>query len=458
MLKYDDFINSKSKTFENMGIDVDRNSLNPNMFEFQKDIVRWALKKGRAAIFAECGLGKTLMQLSWADEIHKHTGGKILILAPLAVAPQTKEEGEKFGISVNICESQDDVVDGINITNYEKIDKFTGNSFQAVVLDESSILKSFTSSTRNKLIDNFSKVPFRLACTATPAPNDHMELGNHSEFLGVMTRAEMLSMYFVHDGGNTAKWRLKGHAEDVFWNWMASWAVFIDNPKNLDYEVNGYDLPKLNINEIIVDGDEVTSETLTLTQRRQARKDSMELRCKAAADLVNSSDEQWLVWCDLNDESAMLKNLIDNAVEIKGSDKATHKTGSMLNFSDGLIKCLVTKPSIAGFGMNWQQCHNMIFVGLSDSYEKYYQAVRRCYRFGQKNEVNVYIIISAKEGAVKANIERKQEDAKKMQDAMIKLTKEVTKKELQVTTRIMTEYVPKVKMMLPDWKEMRQIC
>ncbi len=458
MLKYDDFINSKSKTFENMGIDVDRNSLNPNMFEFQKDIVRWALKKGRAAIFAECGLGKTLMQLSWADEIHKHTGGKILILAPLAVAPQTKEEGEKFGILVNICECQDDVVDGINITNYEKIDKFTGNSFQAVVLDESSILKSFTSSTRNKLIDNFSKVPFRLACTATPAPNDHMELGNHSEFLGVMTRAEMLSMYFVHDGGNTAKWRLKGHAEDVFWNWMASWAVFIDNPKNLGYDADGYNLPELNINEIIVDGDKVTSETLRLTQRRQARKDSMELRCQAAADLVNSSDEQWLVWCDLNDESAMLKSLIDDAVEIKGSDKTSHKTGSMLNFSDDLIKCLVTKPSIAGFGMNWQQCHNMIFVGLSDSYEKYYQAVRRCYRFGQKCEVNVYIIISAKEGAVKANIERKQEDAKKMQDAMIKLTKEVTKKELQVTTRIMTEYVPKVKMMLPDWEEMRQIC
>ena len=400
MLKYDDFINSKSKTFENMGIDVDRNSLNSNMFEFQKDIVRWALKKGRAAIFAECGLGKTLMQLSWADEIRKHTGGKILILAPLAVAPQTKDEGEKFGIPVNICESQDDVIDGINITNYEKIDKFTGNSFQAVVLDESSILKSFTSSTRNKLIDNFSKVPFRLACTATPAPNDHMELGNHSEFLGVMTRAEMLSMYFVHDGGNTAKWRLKGHAEDVFWNWMASWAVFIDNPKNLGYDADGYDLPELKINEIIVDGDEVTSETLTLTQRRQARKDSMELRCKAAADLVNSSDEQWLVWCDLNDESAMLKSLIDNAVEIRGSDKASHKTGSMLNFSDELIKCLVTKPSIAGFGMNWQQCNNMIFVGLSDSYEKYYQAVRRCYRFGQKNEVNVYIIISAKEGAV----------------------------------------------------------
>lgn len=458
MRKYDDFINSKSKTFENMGIDVDRNSLNPNMFEFQKDIVRWALKKGRAAIFAECGLGKTLMQLSWADEIHKYTGGKILILAPLAVAPQTKDEGEKFGIPVNICESQDDVIDGINITNYEKIDKFTGNSFQAVVLDESSILKSFTSSTRNKLIDNFSRVPFRLACTATPAPNDHMELGNHSEFLGVMTRAEMLSMYFVHDGGNTAKWRLKGHAEDVFWNWMASWAVFIDNPKNLDYEVDGYDLPELKINEIVVDGDKVTSETLTLTQRRQARKDSLELRCQAAADIVNSSDEQWLVWCDLNDESAMLKSLIDNAVEIKGSDKASHKTGSMLNFSGELIKCLVTKPSIAGFGMNWQQCNNMIFVGLSDSYEKYYQAVRRCYRFGQKNEVNVYIIISAKEGAVKANIERKQEDAKKMQDAMIKLTKEVTKKELQVTTRIMTEYVPKVKMMLPDWEEMRQIC
>nr|DAX95414.1 MAG TPA: Helicase of the snf2 rad54 family [Caudoviricetes sp.] len=428
------------------------------MFEFQKDIVRWALKKGRAAIFAECGLGKTLMQLEWANQIQKHTDGKILILAPLAVAPQTQQEGEKFGITVNICESQADVVNGINIANYEKIDKFVGSEFDGIVLDESSILKSFTSSTRNKLIDNFAKVPFRLACTATPAPNDYMELGNHSEFLGVMTRAEMLSMYFVHDGGDTAKWRLKGHAEEVFWQWMASWSVFIDNPKNLDYEVDGYDLPKLNIYEIIVDGDETINESLTLTQRRQARKDSLQLRCNNAAKIVNNSDEQWLVWCDLNDESTALKSKIEESVEIKGSDKAKHKTDSMLNFSDGLIKCLVTKPSIAGFGMNWQQCNNMIFVGLSDSYEKYYQAVRRCYRFGQKKEVNVYIIISAKEGAVKANIERKQEDAKKMQEAMINLTKEVTKKELEVTTRVMTEYNPSVTMKLPNWEEMRQIC
>lgn len=457
-MNYNDFINSKAKTFESLGIDIDKNNLNGNMFEFQKDIVRWALKKGRAAIFAECGLGKTLMQLEWANQIQKHTDGKILILAPLAVAPQTQQEGEKFGITVNICESQADVVNGINIANYEKIDKFVGSEFDGIVLDESSILKSFTSSTRNKLIDNFAKVPFRLACTATPAPNDYMELGNHSEFLGVMTRAEMLSMYFVHDGGDTAKWRLKGHAEEVFWQWMASWSVFIDNPKNLDYEVDGYDLPKLNIYEIIVDGDETINESLTLTQRRQARKDSLQLRCNNAAKIVNNSDEQWLVWCDLNDESTALKSKIEESVEIKGSDKAKHKTDSMLNFSDGLIKCLVTKPSIAGFGMNWQQCNNMIFVGLSDSYEKYYQAVRRCYRFGQKKEVNVYIIISAKEGAVKANIERKQEDAKKMQEAMINLTKEVTKKELEVTTRVMTEYNPSVTMKLPNWEEMRQIC
>ena len=449
-MNYNDFINSKAKTFESLGIDIDKNNLNGNMFEFQKDIVRWALKKGRAAIFAECGLGKTLMQLEWANQIQKHTDGKILILAPLAVAPQTQQEGEKFGITVNICESQADVVNGINIANYEKIDKFVGSEFDGIVLDESSILKSFTSSTRNKLIDNFAKVPFRLACTATPAPNDYMELGNHSEFLGVMTRAEMLSMYFVHDGGDTAKWRL--------WQWMASWSVFIDNPKNLDYEVDGYDLPKLNIYEIIVDGDETINESLTLTQRRQARKDSLQLRCNNAAKIVNNSDEQWLVWCDLNDESTALKSKIEESVEIKGSDKAKHKTDSMLNFSDGLIKCLVTKPSIAGFGMNWQQCNNMIFVGLSDSYEKYYQAVRRCYRFGQKKEVNVYIIISAKEGAVKANIERKQEDAKKMQEAMINLTKEVTKKELEVTTRVMTEYNPSVTMKLPNWEEMRQIC
>ena len=246
---------------------------------------------------------------------------------------------------------------------------------------------------------------------------------------------------------------MKGHAEDVFWQWLATFCVFVDNPRNIGYEVNGYNLPKLNIQEIIVDGDEPTHESLSLTERRQARKDSLEWRCKQAASLVNDSDEQWLVWCDLNDESHKLHELINESVEVQGSDKDEHKSNSMLNFSNGDIKCLVTKPKIAGFGMNWQNCHNMIFTGLSDSYEQYYQAVRRCWRFGQDKEVNVYIIISKKEGCVKENIERKQNDFLKMQREMTSLTKEITKKELKSTCRISTPYEPEITMELPKWEE-----
>ena len=451
---YNDFINNKTSVIKPSGFEISISELNNKLFDYQKDIVRWALAKGKAAIFADCGLGKTPMQLEWANQIIKKYGGKVLILAPLAVANQTNTEGIKFYIDVNICESQDDVKEGINITNYEKLSKFISKDFIGVILDESSILKSFTGKIRNEIIDNFNKTPFKLACTATPSPNDYMELGNHSEFLGVMTRSEMLSMYFIHDGSDTSKWRLKGHAEDVFWKWMCSWSVFLDNPKSLGYEIDGFKLPDLNIQEIIVDGDEIIVERQTLTQRRQARRDSLELRCKKAAELVNSNDEQWLVWCDLNDESKKLYELIEDSFEIKGSDKAKYKIEIMEDFSKDMIKCLVTKPSIAGFGMNWQQCNNMIFVGLSDSYEAYYQAVRRCWRFGQKKQVNVYVIISKNEGAVKSNIERKDEQAKKLINNMVNLTKDIIKENLKSTTRLTTEYNAEITMILPDWKEM----
>ena len=452
-MNYEEFLSNKRFVLESSGFDIDISELNPKLFQYEKDVVRWALKKGKACIFSDCGTGKTAMQLEWANKVHEHTGGKILILAPLAVAEQTKREGEKFGIEVKVCENQNDCIDGLNITNYEKLDRFVAKEFVGVVLDESSILKSYSGKVRTAIIQNFHEVPYKLACTATPAPNDYMELGNHSEFCGVMTRAEMLSMFFVHDGGQTSKWRLKGHAEDVFWQWLATFSVFIDNPKNIGYGMEGFELPKLNVNEIVVDGESPVSETLTLSERRRARKDSLELRCKQAAELVNNSDEQWLVWCDLNDESNRLHELINESVEVKGSDKPEHKSESMLAFSDGRIKALVTKPSIAGFGMNWQNCHNMIFTGLSDSYEQYYQAVRRCWRFGQDHPVNVYIIISKKEGCVKDNIERKQADFLKMQKEMTELTKEITKKELRSTCRISTPYEPSVRMKLPEWEE-----
>lgn len=452
-MNYSDFLKSKRFVLESSGFDIDKSELNPMLYDFQKDIVRWALKKGKACIFADCGLGKTPMQLSWAYQVHRHTGGMILILAPLAVADQTRREAEKFGYTAKVVEKQEDCISGINITNYEKLDRFIAKEFTGIVLDESSILKSYSGKVRTAIIQNFHDVPYKLACTATPAPNDYMELGNHSEFCGVMTRAEMLSMFFVHDGGQTSKWRLKGHAEDVFWQWLATFSVFVDNPRNIGYEISGYDLPSLNIHEIVVDGDVPTTDTLTLAERRQARKESLQLRCEKAAELVNASDEQWLVWCDLNDESHKLHELINESVEVQGSDKDTYKSESMLNFSKGNSKCLITKPKIAGFGMNWQNCHNMIFTGLSDSYEQYYQALRRCWRFGQECPVNVYIIISSKEGCVKENIERKQTDFLKMQSEMTELTKEITKKELRSTCRISTPYEPKIKMKLPKWEE-----
>lgn len=453
-MDYADFINAKAtSSVHTDSIQVTVDQLNPKLYEFQRDIVRWALAKGRAAIFADCGLGKTAMQLEWASAVCQQRGGAVLILTPLAVSAQTVAEGAKFGVPVTLCESGADVRAGINVTNYEKLSKFKECSFSGVVLDESSILKSFTGKIRSQIIDFFCRTPFRLACTATPAPNDFMELGNHAEFLGIMSYAEMLAMFFVHDGGQTSKWRLKGHAQDVFWRWMGSWAVVLDSPATLGYDAGGYALPKLRVHQITADGTKPVLETMSLAQRRQARKETLTVRCTAAAELVNSSDEQWLVWCDLNAESEELARLISGAVEVKGSDALEHRSRAMMGFSMGLVKCLVTKPSIGGFGMNWQQCHNMIFVGLSDSYEQYYQAVRRCWRFGQTCPVDVHIVISSREGCVKENIERKHADCQKMRNAMVAQTKEITRKELQSTCRLATPYRPGEAMRLPVWKE-----
>lgn len=287
-MEYKEFLKNKRFVLESSGFDINKSELNQKMYDFQQDIVRWALKKGKACIFADCGLGKTLMQLEWGEQVHKHTGGKILILAPLSVCEQTKREGETFGYDVNICESQEDVKNGINITNYEKLDKFVAKEFIGVVLDESSILKSYSGKVRTSIINNFHEVPYKLACTATPAPNDYMELGNHSEFCGVMTRPEMLSMFFVHDGGQTSKWRLKGHAEDVFWQWLATFSVFVDNPRNLGYEVNGYELPELNINEMCIDGTPL-EDKLSLTERREAKRESIDGKVKYIVNLLKDN-------------------------------------------------------------------------------------------------------------------------------------------------------------------------
>lgn len=409
-----------------------------SLYDFQGDIVSWAIRRGRAAIFADCGLGKSPMQIEWADQIVKKTKGNVLILAPLAVSKQTKREGIKFKFDdINICRSQDDVKAGINITNYEMLHAFDSDSFDGVVLDESSILKNFAGKIRSQIIESFNNIPYRLACTATPAPNDYEELGNHAEFLGIMTRIEMLSMFFINDTANTGSWRLKGHAESKFWEWLCTWAVMIRKPSDLGYEDKGFILPELNIEQHVIkmkkpnNGLLFTIEAKTMQERRQARRDSLEERCQLAADLVNNSDENWLIWCDLNDESALLTEMIDDAVEVKGADKTSHKEKSMLDFADGKIKCLVTKPKIAGLGMNWQVCHNMAFVGLSDSFEAYYQAVRRCWRFGQKKQVNAHIITAETEGAVVSNIKRKEKDAIDMAKNMTKHMSSISSKSIR---------------------------
>lgn len=427
-MSYQDFLKSKRVELAPSGFSVKPASINPQLFEFQRDVDVWALGRGKAALFEDCGLGKTPQQLVWADQIAGSQGGPVLILAPLAVSHQTIREGAKFGLGVSLAQSDIDIRGaGIYVTNYEKLHHFPATKFAGVVLDESSILKSYTGATRNALIERFAETPFRLCCTATPAPNDHMELGNHSEFLGALTRTEMLSTFFVHDGGDTSKWRLKGHAEEEFWKWVCSWAVMLRRPSDLGYSDDGFILPNLNLVHHVIKTDKVLDgylfqrEAKTLNERRQARRNSLEERVRRCVDLVaQKPDEPWLIWCDLNDEGDLAEKLIPDAIQVAGRHTDEQKEDRMIGFSDGRYRVLVSKPSVAGYGMNWQHCPNVAFLGLSDSFEMYYQAIRRCWRFGQTKEVNCHVITSEAEGAVVKNIERKEQDATKMAKEMVK--------------------------------------
>lgn len=427
-MDYSAFLDRKRIVDPATGIDVE--SVSGLMFEFQRDITRWALRRGRAAIFADCGLGKTLMQLEWA----RHVPGRVLIFSPLAVASQTAAEAVKFGIP-GVVASRTDAGDDIIVTNYEMLDRFDISRFAGVVLDESSILKSYTGSFRTAIIEACAQTPFRLACTATPAPNDFMEMANHAEFLGVMSRVEMLATFFVHDGGDTSSWRLKRHAENDFWRWLCSWAVMLRMPSDLGYSDDGFVLPDLTVTPVVVasppsEGHLFPVEAATLGERLAARRASIDARTDAAAKIANAARGPVLVWCNLNDESQALAQKIEGAVEVRGSDDPDDKAAKLLGFASGNIKCLVTKPSIAGFGMNWQACSTVVFAGLSDSYEQYYQAIRRCWRFGQENPVDVYVITADTEGAVVDNIRRKDEAAQKMAKEMVRHMADLNQKAL----------------------------
>ena len=436
MEDYEKFIESKKLKFEHTGI-PDHGEINPMLYDWQRDVVSWALRRGRASLFEDCGLGKTPQQLEWAKHVEQHTESPVLILAPVAVSQQTISEGQKFGVDVARADDGSDIDGrGIYITNYERLHKFNPTIFGGVVLDESSILKSFTGKIRNQIIDSFEKTPFRLACTATPSPNDHSELGNHAEFLGVMTRKEMLATFFVHDSSTSAArgWRLKQHAEDEFWEWVATWAVSIKKPSDIGYDDDRFDLPELNVRDHIVDVDHRDNDADTLirlpaaslSELRTEQRKTVPQRCEQVAELANESDEPWIVWCHRNDESSKLTSLIDDAVEVTGSHDSDTKADRMLAFSDGDIRVLVTKPSIAGFGMNWQHCKNVAFVGLTHSYEQFYQAVRRCWRFGQNRPVDCHVVVAETQTKVLDSIQRKQQDAEKMNRRMVDAMASIT--------------------------------
>jgi len=452
-MNYDDFISSKATGCAPVGFDPQ--SENNHLMHFQSDIVTWATRRGRAAIFADCGMGKTIMQLSWADNVAAHTGKAVLILAPLAVAQQTVEEGVKFGIAARYLRA-DDGNTGIVVTNYEMMDHFELSRFGGIVLDESSILKSKTGKTRTAIIAAFQDTPYRLACTATPAPNDHIELGNHAAFLGIMSPAEMLATYFVHDGGSTQNWRLKGHARGDFWRWVCSWAIMIQKPSDIGHSDEGFSLPPLVVDQITVNSDATPGYLFSMVaesmgDRITARRESIPQRVRACADVVNSTSGQWIVWCGLNDESKQLSDSINGAVSISGSDPTDLKESRMAGFSRGDFRVLVTKPKICGFGMNWQHCSNVAFVGLSDSWESYYQAVRRCWRFGQQSSVNVKIITASTEGAVVANIQSKEAAAKAMVDGMLSEMLDITRENIGGSSRSFINYNPSLTMEVPAW-------
>jgi superfamily II DNA or RNA helicase len=415
----------------------------PNsLFPHQSSLVAWALRRGRAAIFADTGLGKSRMQLAWADAVRKHTKRPVLILAPLAVAAQTAQEGAEIGVDVSHCRDGSEPHSGIVITNYDRLHRFNPEQFGAVVLDESSCIKHHDTKTLKTLLTAFRETPFKLCATATPAPNDWTELGTHAEFLGVCTRAEMLAEYFTHDGGDTSVWRLKGHARNIFWRWVCQWGALVRRPSDLGFDGGMYELPPLHMHEHTVSTEMPTNgalfatEAMTLSERRDARRLSVGDRVRECADIVNAdAGESWVVWCDLNAEGDALTKAINGAVQIAGADSAEVKEQRLADFAAGKFRVLVSKPSICGFGLNWQHAARMAFVGVTDSFESYYQAVRRCWRFGQKRDVHVHVFASEAEGAVVANLRRKERDAIQMAESLSAETRDAVMQSVTGSTR-----------------------
>lgn len=411
---YQAFIAAKRARVNEIGPTVALSEIHPTLHEWQAEIVQWAARTGRAAIWADTGLGKTFMQVEWLRLVTGTSYG--LIVAPLAVCHQTVREAAKLGVEATYVRSSAQLAGpGFYVTNYEMVEHFDPHEFRAVVLDEASILKQSDGKTRTMLIRHFEPVPFRLACTATPAPNDPEELTNQAEFLGHMSRTHMLAAYFIHDD---AGWRLKGHARAPMMEWMATWALAIRRPSDMGYSDAGYDLPGLEVIPHLIEvpieaeGQLFPTDLGGVGGRAKVRRETLAARCERAAKLVaDEPDEPWLIWCGLNAEADMLADLIPGAVNVDGSWSPDEKAQALLDFADGKITRLVTKPSIASMGLNWQHCARMAFVGLSDSYEQYYQAIRRCYRYGQTRVVHAHVVLSELESQIATNIARKEREA-----------------------------------------------
>lgn len=458
-MNYQEFVANKLQFVAPAGMD-EIPELSGSLYPHQRDLVAWALRRGRCAIFADTGLGKTAMQLEWASHVVEFTGGRCIILAPLAVAAQTVAEGARMGIRVTECRDGTDVRDGINITNYERLHRFNPSDFDAVVLDESSIIKHHDAKTLTILLEAFARTPWRLCATATPAPNDYSELGTHAEFLGICTRAEMLSEFFTHDGGETQTWRLKKHARAEYWRWVASWAALVQKPSDLGYDDGAYNLPPYEVVQHVIAADQAevfasgqlfAFEAKTMMERRQARKASIDGRVAAVAEIVNRDRQPWVVWCELNAESDALAAAIPDAIEVRGSQTIEEKERLLRDFASGRARVIVTKPSIAGFGLNWQHCARQAFVGVTDSWESYYQAVRRCWRFGQSRPVEVHVFSSEMEGAVVANLQRKEKDAQSMSAELSAATRDVVREQVAGSSRQSNPYNPTVRMEIPQW-------
>jgi DNA modification methylase len=418
-MNYEQFLETKQKYTTHSGFEC--TELNPLLFPFQEFIVKRALKAGKYAIFADCGLGKTFMQLEWAYRVTKQTNGKVLILAPLAVKAQTIQQAKQFNIPI----------DNIDVENYEQLDNIDCSIYTGIVLDESSILKNFEGATKNSIIDKFKTTPYKLACTATPSPNDPMELGNHSEFLDVMSRNQMLAMYFVHDGGETAKWRLKGHSIKLFYQFIGTWAIMLNKPQDIGFTMKGYALPSLNIIDHQIktvnrdNGQLFNDAIISATNFNQELRLTKTERLNKVIEIINERpDENFIIWIKQNEEGETLRKLIPEAIEVKGSDTNEWKEQKLLGFANNEFRILITKTKIASFGMNYQNCRNQIFASLDFSFEGLYQAIRRSYRFGQKNEVNIHLITTDTMANVNQSIKNKQKQFEIMQDEMAKAINE----------------------------------